>query len=130
MSSSSINIDDLIGVRYKLNGRGYDGFDCYRLVIEVSKRFGHHLPDIEEMLASGYDFNFYKDKLLPKVRVKEIEYPNDAGDVILFSNNIGVLNHIGVYLGDNKVIHCNKLGVHVDKLDSKFLKIGKVYKWL
>ena len=30
-----LDIDDLLGVPYKVHGRGPDSYDCYGLVIEV-----------------------------------------------------------------------------------------------
>lgn len=126
-----INIDDLLGVRYKHNGRDLNsGFDCYGLAIEVEKRFGHTLPDADEFKSDKRDFTLCKDKALFSLsgKVKEIPVPAEEGDVILFNNN-AVLSHIGVYLGNGRYIHCNRFGVHVERISS-CSNIGKVYRWL
>lgn len=125
-----IEIDDLLGIRYKHNGRTKEGFDCYGLAIEVERRFGHELPDMDEFKSRDRDFMVCKDMALTKVvkKVKEVPVPTKEGDVILF-NNGSILNHIGVYLGDGKYIHCNKYGVHVERTSTCY-NIGRVYSWL
>lgn len=126
-----INIDDLLGVRYKHNGRDINtGLDCYGLAIEVEKRFGHFLPDYESFKKNDRDFMFCKDIVLEELRDKvyEVDTPEKEGDVILFNNN-SILNHIGVYMGNGKFIHCNKYGVHIERI-AQCCYIGKVYRWL
>lgn len=126
-----INIDDLLGVRYRHNGRNAKtGFDCYGLAIEVEKRFGHILPDLDLFKADGRDFMVCKNIALNELceKVQEVNEPEQEGDVILFNNN-SVLNHIGVYLGNGKFIHCNKYGVHIERTTQCY-HIGKVYRWL
>lgn len=125
-----INIDDLLGIRYKTNGRDSNGYDCYGLAIEVEKRFGHKLPDMEEFLKKDRVFENCKDLALKKVtsQVKQVKVPEKEGDVILF-NDGSILNHIGIYLGNDKYIHCNKYGVHIESVSS-CMNIGKVYTWL
>ena len=124
-----INIDDLLGVPYKNHGRNKDGYDCYGLVLEVEKRFGHILPDIDDMKCSEALRNFDKlhSETIKLLNVCEITEPLQESDVILFKGTSNTLNHIGVYLGDNNFIHCNKYGVHIEKLDK--WNIGKVYTW-
>lgn len=126
-----INIDDLLGVRYRHNGRDIStGFDCYGLAIEVEKRFGHTLPDPDSFKSDGRDFLVCKDIALGELKGKvcEVDTPGQEGDVILF-NNKAVLSHIGVYLGNGKFIHCNKYGVHIERT-AQSCYIGKVYRWL
>lgn len=123
-----INIDDLIGVRYKLNGRNIrEGLDCYGLAIEVENRFGHKLPDYADM-DQKY-FLMYEEKCLRSINVKEISEPISEGDLILIKNAKGIFGHIGVYLGKDKFIHCNTLGVHIDRVSQYKNFIGKVYQW-
>lgn len=130
-NNRTIDIDDLVGVRYCFNGRSKEtGFDCYGLAIEVSKRFGHIMPDVEEAWKEDRDFLHCEGLCLSKVEVKRINEPQTPGDVILIKNSRGILNHIGIYLGDGRFIHCNKLGVHLDRVSQYKMLIGRVYKWL
>lgn len=122
-----INIDDLVGKPYITNGRGPNGYDCYGLAIEVEKRFGHVWKNIEDCKKLDYDFNDCLNQWKTLVKIKEISSPKKEGDVVFIKNNKGIISHIGIYLGDGMVIHCNYLGVHLDKLTR--LSIGKVYTW-
>lgn len=125
-----INIDDLIGVRYLNNGRSkYEGFDCYGLAIEVEKRFGHDLPDLDEIKKANRDIKTCEKKCLKQVKAVVIDYPKTEGDVLFMKDGTGVLNHIGVYLGDGKFIHCNKYGVHVERVAYYKNMIGRVFTW-
>jgi len=126
-----IFIDDLIGVRYKVNGRdAKKGLDCFGLVLEVEKRFGHIIPDITETKVPNYDFLKCKEKIQKMVKVKEIKTPKTPGDIVFIKNSEGVLHHIGVFLGNNMLIHCNREGVHIDRLTRLTPLVGKVYTWL
>lgn len=125
-----INIDDLIGVRYVRNGRSpKGGFDCLGFTIEIEKRFGHNLPDIKEAMLKDYDFTKCKEIELQQVEgLIPSDKPDKEGDIILFEDSNGIMFHIGVYLGDNKYIHCNRYGVHINKVNQGY-KIGAVYTW-
>lgn len=125
-----INIDDLIGVRYKTNGRDIDtGFDCYGLAIEVEKRFGHTLPDFAEIKMKNRDIKNCEELCLQQTNVLQIDFPKTEGDVLFMKDGAGVMNHIGVYLGDGRFIHCNRYGVHIEKVAFYKEMIGKVFTW-
>lgn len=128
--SKVININDLLGVNYVLNGRTKKGFDCYGLAIEVSKRFGHEMPDVEEARKDCINFEECLKKGLTLAKVKEVPYPETEGDVVFLKNFIGIQDHIGIYLGDDQFIHCNGHGVHIEKLSNKKKFIGRCYTWL
>lgn len=123
-----IKIDDLLGVKYTHNGRSLkNGFDCYGLAIEVSKRYGHQLPDEDYFKSSTRNFGKCRDIGIKQVSVKKVEEPQKEGDIILFKSS-SVLNHIGIYIGNSSYIHCDKHGVHICKLGNR--DIGVVYTWL
>lgn len=129
--SVKINIDDLVGVRYHDKGRDtIGGFDCYGLAIEVSKRFGHTLPDIKEVKEKQIDYLECAKKIESITNLKRIESVEKESDILLIKNNGDVFNHIGVYLGDNMFIHCDIRGVHIDRLSLYKNRIWRIYKWL
>lgn len=131
IGDNMIYIDDIIGARYKQGGRSViDGFDCYGLAIEVSKRFGHTMPDLEGAIGMHCDFISYENKANKIMKIKEIDYPKTEGDIILFKDRKGFFHHIGIYMGNGRFIHCNKLGVHIEKLEPVNCLIGRVYEWL
>lgn len=127
-----MNIDDLIGMPYVYGGRGYKGYDCIGLVIEVERRLGHEIPDAEYYRNRDALKQFQtlvEERANQMDQVKLVESPEKEGDVLLFKNKLGLLHHIGVYVGNDKFIHCNKYGVHIERLSLFSEKIGRVYTW-
>ena len=127
MSILQINIDDLIGVRYKENGRDKKGFDCYGYAMEVEKRFGYELPEIA--LDAKFRKQEIREELLNKLNIVEINKATNPSDLLLINDNKGIFSHIGVYLGNGKFTHCNIYGVHINNIKEYENRIGKVYKW-
>lgn len=123
-----IDIDDLIGIPYKEGGRDYDGLDCYGLGIIVCAKFGYYLPDVEG--ANRSQFVIYLERCLKLVQMKKVECPQKEADIILIKDSKGILGHMGVYLGDGLFIHCDSLGVRVEKIKKYESRIGGVYSWL
>ena len=139
-----IQIDDLIGVRYKKDGRNKkEGLDCYGLAIEVSKRFGHDLTDLINEVAENESVSFNSDseilfsvhdgtkytRDISKIPVIRVDEPSEEGDLVLFLNSRHIPYHIGVYLGEGLIIHCNKFGVHIEHINQMDYLIGRVYRW-
>lgn len=125
-----IEIEDLLGKPYKAHGRGEGGYDCYGLVIEVEKRFGHELPDLfyeynGENAGELVDGNYLE--IAKKCGAVEVKEPEE-GDVLIFENKDKQGSHIGVYLGERKFIHCNMRGVNVVNIDRFFYK-WRAYSW-
>lgn len=122
-----IDVSDLIGISYKEHGRNKSGFDCYGLAMEVEKRFGIDLPDFDYTNHSDMFFERTTQDCLAKYNVKRIPILVE-GALILFENSKGQKNHIGVYIGDEYVIHCNKNGVHLTKINN-FVGKKEVFLW-
>lgn len=125
-----VRIDDLIGVRFKSHGRNsVEGFDCYGLAIEVSKRFGHKLEDLWYEKACPETFSENVDEGIEKNRKFAQTDEMEAGNLIIFSDSNGNMVHIGVLLDDERFIHADVGGVRVTELDGYFRQSWKVYKW-
>mgnify|MGYP000054369081 FL=1 len=125
-----INIEDLLGIPFKIHGRDKNGLDCYGLAIEVSKRFGHKMVDM------FYDYNSTNN--LQDLNDNTYNITSGSGlikteqpcmsDVLLFFDSKNRTTHIGIYLSDDNFIHCDGDGVHISKLSSYFRK-WSAYKW-
>lgn len=114
-----IYIDDLIGIPYKNNGYNkHEGLCCWGLLVEAEKRLGRNLPDTS-VLKNDVLFT----DVLPLVRVNE---PKEEGDIIVIKYD-GFAYHVGYYLGDGYVLHCDSNGVNVIRLDS--IKEKEIYTW-
>lgn len=131
MSMNELVIDDLLGVRFKNHGRSIEeGFDCYGLAIEVSRRLGHELYDLWYKKSSTETFSENYEEMCKKMSSKiEETSVQELGNLILFAEN-GRMTHIGVILEENIFIHADYQGVRVMRIDDYYRKEWKVYKWL
>lgn len=122
-----IDVSDLIGIPYVEHGRSKDGYDCYGLAIEVEKRFGIILPDFDYIKHTDDFFNSCAVECIKGTGPKKIPIFVE-GALVLFCNNKGQKVHIGVYLGDGYIVHCNFNGVHLTKT-SEFKERMEIYVW-
>jgi cell wall-associated NlpC family hydrolase len=101
-----------IGIPFKERGRDFSGVDCYGIVVLVYKEeLGIKLWD-----TASYDLkdhthskdnlmlsNYYKDwKPVNKEEAQEL-------DILMFTMDDelqDIPNHIALYLGENKLLHC------------------------
>lgn len=126
-----INVDDLLGIPHTKNGRDvHTGLDCFGLAMEVEKRFGHTLIDLEDFKDENKVVQDFEQDYKKLVNLQEIKKPENPSDLILFKDIKGISTHIGVYLGDDLFIHSPNSFVKIDKLSRYNHIIGRVYKWL
>lgn len=67
------------------------GVDCSGLVVEIYKKLGYDLPR-----TSREQFH-----VCEKITLNDIQ----EGDLIFYASEDKKVNHVGIYIGDNKVIH-------------------------
>lgn len=101
-----------IGKPYSWGDEGPDSFDCSGLVQYVFKQVrGVKLPRVTRDIAkSGKAIN--RNDIQP-------------GDIICFdTNSDGVVNHVGIYIGNDEFVHSTKPGdfVRIDKINSNYYK--------
>ncbi len=91
-----------LGVRYQFGapaGRT-DVFDCSSFTQYVFKKNGVKLPRTYRQQAKVGSY-------VPKSQIR-------AGDLVFSdTNRDGIINHVGIYMGNGKVIHTYKVGVGV-----------------
>ncbi|MDR2353316.1 MAG: C40 family peptidase [Deltaproteobacteria bacterium] len=98
-----------LGTPYVFGGRSPKGFDCSGLVWYVFRENGIELPSNSGKQAKkGVRISF--DELRP-------------GDLVFFQKR-GRINHVGIYVGDGKMIHAPGRGkkVRFASLDSDYFR--------
>jgi hypothetical protein len=102
-----MNYDKYIGLPYKDNGRDIDGIDCWGLVrLYYKEELNIDLPSYVDEYTGPYDTNVTRAISLYKDSWNKTTTPR-AGDVVLF-NIYGEPAHVGVYVGNNKFLHCRE----------------------
>ncbi|MCS7245928.1 MAG: C40 family peptidase [candidate division WOR-3 bacterium] len=119
----SISIDTLhpfyyvaikyLGTKYKYGGMDENGMDCSGFLYRVLSEFNIKPP------RTSFDYlNFGKPVSLDSVK---------PGDVLIFSFKQDY-DHVGIYIGDNKIIHASRnRGVIIEDLKyiGKYLKLAR-----
>jgi len=98
-----------LGAPYKYGGRDYQGVDCSGFVQQIFQQvFGIDLPrTTEEMFAEG---SFVRSGWL------------NCADLLFFKNvRGGGVDHVGIYIGNNKFVHASSSqGVVISDLSSDY----------
>ena len=125
-----LDVNDLLGKPYKAHARGPNAYDCYGLVIEVEKRLGHDMPDLYKKLSESdeWDYDPHNAEFATSMTGMEKTNNPNFGYVVIFFDNKGRIFHTGVYLKNDDLIHCNKDGVHIIKVN-QYGSPWEVYKW-
>lgn len=115
-----------IEIPYKDHGRDFDGCDCYGLVRLILKdEFDIELPDYSNDYIDSEDGHVVStliDKYQPLIAGIKKDVP-DPGDIAVF-NYSGMPCHVGLYVGNNKVLHILRRSLFsvCEKIDSVHLK--------
>jgi len=102
-----------IGIKYKFGGMDDNGMDCSGFVYKVLSEFGIKAPRTSKDYINFGNF----------VQIDSIE----PGDILIFSF-YSPYDHVGIYIGDNKLIHSvSKKGVIIEdmKYIKKYLKMAR-----
>jgi len=95
-----------IGTPYKYGGESKNGADCSGFVMTVFQNAGVDLPR-----TSQQQFNYVQ--LINK-------HERQAGDLVFFKKNNKIF-HVGIYLGDNYMIHASSSkGVIIQSIDDNY----------
>jgi len=100
--------DEYLGVPYLWGGSTPRGFDCSGFVQYVYREHGVGLPRTSRQMArAGRSVG---------ARVGALR----EGDLMLFSGQNGVINHVALYAGNNRILHSSSSGhgVRYDDLSS------------
>jgi len=100
-----VNVESLcrlfVGKKYSWNE-----FNCYTLIVKLFKELGYDIPDYqteEGWHKRGKNY-FVEEYHKLWVKIDELE----IHDIILFKMMSSVPNHVGIYIGNGKFIHCQQ----------------------
>ena len=126
-----MNFNDLIGKPFHENGYGPDTYSCYGLLVEVFKRYGITLEKVNISVCACKETSQKKiQKELLKVWQPLKKKQSPAG-VVIRSTNPDYADHLGVYIGEGKMIHITpNRNVVVDRVHNWKDKIIGYYKYV
>src|SRR5262245_32748831 len=98
----------LRGTRYRYGGATRDGFDCSGLVFYTHRQFGLTVPRTSREQAEQ------AEEIKPRKLAR--------GDLVFFKIGSRKVNHVGIYIGDQRFVHAPGAGkpVTVNSLDEEF----------
>lgn len=101
-------VKDRMGTSYRWGGTATDGFDCSGFVQYLyEESFQLKMPRTSSDMAS-------LGRVVPRKKLMQ-------GDLVFFSNGEKTIDHVGIYMGDNRFAHVStSSGVRIDRLDSRY----------
>jgi cell wall-associated NlpC family hydrolase len=111
-----LHYDDLIGKSFADMGRGPDAYDCWGLVLEISRRLGKHVPDYGE--CHYWDASHILEQYyIHKPDYERVTPPPELGDIVIYKRMSGEL-HFGVVVDEHCFLHAGpKIGVRKNRFD-------------
>ncbi len=105
-------IQEVLGLPYLWGGRSGFGFDCSGLVQYLGRTQGIKLSrDASDQAAEGVTLSFINEA--------------QAGDLAFFDDTEGMIHHVGMMLGDGKIIHASGT-VRIDNIDQQGIYNEKI----
>lgn len=96
----------LIGTDYVWSGISSQGFDCSGLVYTLYRLMNIEIPrDTTPQTEAGQSIDNYDDA--------------QPGDILLFTNEQGITHHVGIYLGDDEMLHAPNIDAPVEIINIK-----------
>jgi len=125
-------VQKYLGTKYRNNGRSIkEGLDCWGLVMGITKDlFNCDLPDTEYQwteLIRNQDAVFERFDI--SKWVKPVDKPK-VGDFILMNVIVGCPIHVGIYIGNSKIIQAMTAGVALTDYRTTIPQIEGIYRLL
>lgn len=90
-------------------------YNCYHLALDIFNEYNVNIATINE--SSDDVESVFSHYLESWKKIKELKVPCL---LVIANNNFNISNHVGVYIGDNKFIHC---------LENQNVIISKMKLW-
>lgn len=120
-----------VGIPFKSGGRDATGCDCYGLVrLILNNEYHIKLPCLSEYndALNSSELKPLFDKNIPLLCADKITYPEETA-VALIRTHSGMYTHVGLYAGDEYIIHVRcKTGCVLERIDSPVLR-NRIEGW-
>ena len=126
---------DLIGIHFVDRGRDRNGMDCWGLALAAMRHFGKDVPDFDVSCFDTLSIHAIYDGQRARWAWQKVEIP-EPGDIAIMCLDPRypeMVQHVGVYIGNGRVIHTlKKRESHLIRIDDSYwsLKIVKYYRWM
>ncbi|MFZ2967916.1 MAG: NlpC/P60 family protein [Sulfuricurvum sp.] len=123
---------EFVGIPFADGEQSFDGANCYGLVrLFYREQLGIEIPDLR--VHSDHSNRVWATYLKEiSEHWHNVDEP-EKYDVIAMAQDVNhprIVNHVGVYLGDGKVLHTlNKVDSHVVSLESIKYMIRGYHRW-
>ncbi|NNM32880.1 MAG: C40 family peptidase, partial [Gemmatimonadetes bacterium] len=99
-----------LGTPYRYGGNTRDGLDCSGLVCQVYRKHGMDLPRT----------SFHQYRQGRPVDRSDLQ----PGDLVFFSGSGGGVQHVGIYVGENRFLHASThhRQVRIDSLSQRYFR--------
>ncbi len=103
-----MNYNNLIGIPFDEFGDSEKGTNCYNLLRSAFKLHGKNVPETNIAVCACQQISNQEiqDGILQYW--KEIKIPTEPCGVLILSTNPSFANHIGTYIGNNRMLHITK----------------------
>lgn len=126
-----IDLNDLIGKPFSEDGYGPDSYSCYGLAVEVFKRYGIDIPKTNISVCASKQASQNKIKEHLSLYWQPTDTLTVPTGLVIQSTNFEFANHLGVYIGQKKIIHITiNRNVVIDRLDQWKSRILGYYKYV
>jgi len=125
-----MNYNDLIGIPFDENN--INGVNCYELLRRAYAKHGIYIPEtnISVCACKQASDKEIQDQILKYWKL--IDKPEIPCGVLILSTNPAFANHIGTYIGNNKILHITmNTNSIIERLYPKYKdKIVGFYKFI
>lgn len=126
-----IELNDLIGKPFDPDGYGPDNYSCYGLAVEVFKRYGVTIPRTNISVCACQDASQQEIQTNLMAYWAETDTLLAPTGLVIRSGNPDFANHLGVYIGNGRMIHITiNRNVVIDRISSWKNKIIGYYKYV
>ena len=100
-----MNYNELIGIPFKENGNDSTGIDCFNLMRKAFKEHGINVPSTNISVCACQEASDKEIYSNLANSWEQLKVPENPCGVLISSTNPNFANHIGVFIGDNRILH-------------------------